>query len=74
MAREAILEAINRELARLRQVRNLFTDDSAALPNAPVAKRRGPPTGAKRQMSEEARQRIATAQKKRWAAAKEKSE
>ncbi len=73
MAREAILEAIDRELARLQQVRDLFTDD-AAVPAKTPGRRPGRPAGAKRKLSEEARQKIAAGQKKRWAASKAKSE
>ena len=69
MAREAILEAINRELARLQQVRDLFTEDGAA-PAKTAGRRPGRPAGAKRTLSEEARARIAAGQKRRWAAAK----
>lgn len=85
MAREAIpdiLEAIDREIANLQQVRRMLGDGDAPAPAKRAAakdpaKRPGRPAGAKgvkRQLSEEARARIAAAQKKRWAAKKDTPE
>ncbi len=87
MAREAIpgiLDAIDREIANLQQVRRLLAggDEGAPAPakraaaKAP-ARRPGRPAGAKgakRQLSDEARARIAAAQKKRWAAKRDTPE
>ena len=81
---ESILAAIDAELARLQQARSLLSDLPEAVPSAPTAKQgRGRPKGAtgkaaaqaapvrkKRVLSDEARARIAAAQKKRWAAVK----
>jgi hypothetical protein len=79
-----IIAALDEELARLRQVRELLTGEAGEAP-----RRRGPRAGAraagrtpaagkparkKRVLSEEARQRIADAQKRRWAAAKRSAE
>ena len=74
----AILSTIDAEISKLQQARALLTGDS--VPTAPPEKR-GPgrpkkistepaKKSAKRVMSEEARSKIAAAQKKRWAAAK----
>jgi hypothetical protein len=61
---EHILEALDEELDRLRKIRNL-------LAGAPIdANWNGHPRAKKRFLSEEARQRIVDAQKRRWAAQK----
>ncbi len=80
MANKDVLTAIDREIARLQQARNILAVDEeastrgrkAAKPAAaPAAKKRvGRPAGTKRVLSPEARKRIADAQKKRWAAQK----
>ena len=57
---QALLRAIDEELNRLRQVRDLLAGD------APAAF----PAKSKRKLSDEARQRIVDAQKRRWAAQK----
>ncbi len=74
-----LLATLDEELGRLRQVRALLAGEE---PAAPVKRKRGrpaknapvyiapPQTTKKRQLSEEARQRIAEAQKRRWAAQK----
>ncbi len=75
MAMKDLLDVIDREIAKLEQVRSLLegedADGAAPIPRGsepkPAAKRPGPAKGTKRQLSEEARARIAAAQKKRWA-------
>ena len=78
----AILALIDQEIARLQEARTLFSGGD----DTPAAKRRGRPAKvllakaeakgkknpakATRQLSEEARARIAAGQKKRWAAQK----
>ena len=80
-----ILSAIDAEIAKLQQARTLLAGLSAS-PAPTEAPRRGRPKGtknaietasakkasakAKRTLSEEARMKIAAAQKKRWAAKK----
>ena len=76
MTIEAILSAIDAEISKLQQARAMLAD----VPSAPAKKSVGRPKGTKslvvaksvkkRVMSEEARARIAAAQKKRWAATK----
>ncbi len=56
---QALLRAIDEELNRLRQVRDLLAGDAPASP-----------AKSKRKLSDEARQRIVDAQKRRWAAQK----
>lgn len=79
-----IITALNQEISRLEQVRNLLANETRA---EQTGKRRGRPKGSvnkprtsseetiqpapKRQMSEAGRARIAAAQKKRWAVAKQ---
>ena len=64
MNREQIIAAIDDEILRLQQVRKLLqtTTGSRLLSTGPTAK-----TPKKRVLSPEARQRIAAAQKRRWA-------
>jgi hypothetical protein len=64
MNREEIIAAIDDEIGRLHQVRKLLQNAGGDkfLPTAPAVK-----TGVKRILSPEARQRIAAAQKRRWA-------
>lgn len=66
-----ILESLDAEIGRLQQARALLTDL-----DAPLSPRRGRPKGAttatlhppkKRSLSPEARERIAAAQRERWA-------
>ena len=76
-----MLAALDEELSRLRQVRDLLTGGTGEA--VPAKRKRGRPAKSasaapapaaapkkKRQLSEEARQRIAGAQKRRWAAPK----
>jgi hypothetical protein len=72
-----MIAALDEELARLRQVRELLAGGAA---EEPAKRKRGrpaktaiktvAPTTKKRNLSDEARQRIAEAQKRRWAAQK----
>lgn len=72
-----MIAALDEELARLRQVRDLL---AGGIPDEPVKRKRGRPAKTavktvapvvkKRNLSDEARQRIAEAQKRRWAAQK----
>ncbi len=77
MANKDVLVAIDREIARLQQARNILavnedepTRGRKAAKPAAAKKRVGRPAGTKRVLSPEARKRIADAQKKRWAAQK----
>ena len=79
-----IISALNEEISRLEQVRDLLSNETTS---GQTGKRRGRPKGSvnktraakeekdqpspKRQMSEAGRARIAAAQKKRWAVAKQ---
>jgi len=67
MKREQIIAAIDEEITKLEQVRNLL--QNAAGHRLIRANRAGKPA-KKRVLSAEARQRIAAAQKRRWAAQK----
>jgi hypothetical protein len=60
MDTRSIIAAVDEEIARLRQVRSMLS--GGGFPG-PFKKK----TGAKRVMSAEARERIAAAQRKRWA-------
>ena len=73
-----MIAALDEELARLRQVRDLLAGGDSG---EPVKRKRGRPAKSvaskpavppakKRNLSDEARQRIAEAQKRRWAAQK----
>jgi hypothetical protein len=72
-----MIAALDEELARLRQVRDLLAGGAT---EEPVKRKRGrpaktavkavAPAAKKRNLSDEARQRIAEAQKRRWAAQK----
>jgi hypothetical protein len=80
MNTQEILSIIDAEIGKLQHVRALLTGYSD--PTAPITKR-GPgrpkkiqapaKKAVKRVMSEEARSKIAAAQKKRWAASKKAS-
>jgi hypothetical protein len=70
-----IIAALDEEIARLHRVRDLLTSSAPAEPLKPRrgrpaknAPRPAPPPAKKRNLSVEARQRIAEAQKRRWAA------
>ena len=78
MANKEVIAAIDKEIARLQQAKDILSgeEDSAPKPRgvgrppATAKKRVGRPAGTKRVLSPEARKRIAEAQKKRWAAQK----
>jgi hypothetical protein len=63
MDTEAILEAIDAEISRLEQAKTLLN-------GAGPAKRDRPAITGERTISAEAREKIAAAQRKRWAKAK----
>ena len=67
MNTESILNKLDKEIARLQEVRNIL---SGLLTSTKTRKAKGSPAPAKRALSTEARARIAAAQKKRWAAQK----
>ena len=69
MSREHILAAIDEEISKLQQVRKLLQGSGGKLASGLSG---GKPR-AKRVLSPEARQRIAAAQKKRWAKQKKES-
>jgi nicotinic acid mononucleotide adenylyltransferase len=66
MSMNDILTESDAEIARLKQVRSLL------VPTAGKAQKAAAPTKQKRKMSKEARERIAEAQRKRWAKQKKK--
>ena len=76
MANKDVVAAIDKEIARLQQARDILAGEEEATPRARgaakqvVKKKVGRPAGTKRVLSAEARKRIADAQKKRWAAQK----
>jgi hypothetical protein len=63
MSREQILAAIDEEISKLQQVRRLLQSSGGKL----ASSFSGGKPRAKRVLSAEARQRIAAAQKRRWA-------
>ena len=65
-----MIAAINEEITRLEQVRRLLQN---ATGQRLVGTRTTTRTGKKRVLSPEARQRIAAAQKRRWAAQKKEA-
>lgn len=69
MSREQILAAIDEEISKLQQVRKLLQGSSGRL----TAGLSGSKPRAKRVLSPEARQRIAAAQKRRWAKQKKEA-
>jgi hypothetical protein len=74
MDSDKILAAIDAEIARLRQVREVLLEIEGAKPPAKQKSTNSPAKGKKsRVLSPEARKRIADAQRKRWIAAKKKS-
>jgi len=70
MTREDIISAIDEEIARLEKVRALLRDNTGAkfLSSGAVVN-----TRKKRNLSPDARKRIADAQKRRWAKQKKQS-
>jgi hypothetical protein len=71
MSREQILAAIDEEISKLQQVRKLL-QSSGGNKLVPGFSKTGKPR-AKRILSPEARQRIAAAQKRRWAKQKKEA-
>jgi hypothetical protein len=80
MAHKDVIAAIDKEISRLQQAREILAGSDEEAPKTRgrkpaekpvvVKKRVGRPAGTKRVLSAEARKRIADAQKKRWAAQK----
>jgi hypothetical protein len=76
MVNKDVLAAIDKEIARLQQARDILAGDEETetrgrrVAKQPVKKRTPATKGTKRVLSPEARKRIADAQKKRWAAQK----
>jgi hypothetical protein len=68
---DAILQSIDEEIDRLQRLRALLTSHTAPLKRGFAPVEQDSPT-RKHRMSEEGRARIATAQRKRWAAKKKK--
>ncbi|HUV69261.1 MAG TPA: hypothetical protein VMW15_06330 [Terracidiphilus sp.] len=77
MAIDSILSQIDAEIARLKQVRSLLSSlgSTAVAVAEPAAKKTTAKSAKKKKrvLSPEARNRIADAQRKRWAAAKSKT-
>lgn len=69
MTREQIIAAIDEEIGKLQQVRKILQGSGGKLASGLTA---GKPR-AKRVLSPEARQRIAAAQKRRWARQKKEA-
>jgi hypothetical protein len=70
MSREQILAAIDEEISKLQQVRKLLQSSGGT---RLVSGLSGAKPRAKRVLSAEARQRIAAAQKRRWAKQKKEA-
>jgi hypothetical protein len=70
MTREDIVAAIDEEINRLEKVRALLQGSSS---NKLFASAALPPARKKRQLSADARKRIADAQKRRWAKQKKQA-
>lgn len=70
MSREQILAAIDEEISKLQQVRKLLQDSGGS---KLVSKFSSGKSRPKRVLSPEARQRIAAAQKRRWAKQKKEA-
>lgn len=70
MSREQILAAIDEEISKLQQVRKLLQSSGGTRLVSGLA---GGKPRAKRVLSPEARQRIAAAQKRRWAKQKKEA-
>jgi hypothetical protein len=68
----AIVQSIDDEIDRLQRVRSLLTAHTAPLKRGLPPSEQDSPTRKRKRMSEEGRARIAAAQRKRWAKAKEK--
>ncbi|WP_124848330.1 hypothetical protein [Acidipila sp. EB88] len=70
MKNDDILQAIDEELTRLRKVRNLLSGAPVDASWSPFSQVRA---AKKRFLSDDARQRIADAQRRRWAAHRAKA-
>jgi hypothetical protein len=72
MPGKSIIDAIDEEIARLREVRSLLARTSRIADSRQVSKAKAAAAKkrSKRRLSPEARARIAEAQRKRWAAAR----
>lgn len=71
MGSKSIIDAIDEEIARLREVRGLLARTSRIADSKQVSKAKAAAKKTvKRRLSPEARARIAEAQRKRWAAAR----
>jgi len=68
MSLNDVLSAIDAEIARLQQARNLLTNSGTSTHGRKSASTKS--AKVKRTLSPEARQKIADAQRKRWAAQK----
>jgi hypothetical protein len=69
MGSKSIIDAIDEEIARLREVRSLLARTSRIADSKQVSKvKAAAKKSTKRRLSPEARARIAEAQRKRWAA------
>lgn len=64
---EQILEALDAEIARLQEARNILGSAVPSTPSGRGRKAAGAAKGTRRELSPEARKAIADAQKKRWA-------
>lgn len=76
MGIDSILAEIDAEIARLTEARALLAGMGSATPAAAkgkAANKAAKKTGKKRELSPEARKRIADAQRKRWAAQRAKA-
>ena len=67
---DQILNAIDEEIARLRQARTLLADSAPSAGRRTAAKAVSPKTGSRRKLSAKARRAIADAQRRRWAKVK----
>jgi hypothetical protein len=67
MTTESIIKALDHEISQLREVRRLLSGDGRSTPSRKTSKSQTN-SRPKRTMSKEARERIAAAQRKRWAA------
>lgn len=72
MSREQILAAIDQEIGKLQQVRKLLQNSGGSKLVSGLTGHAGRPR-KKRVLSPEARQRIAAAQKRRWAKQKKEA-
>jgi hypothetical protein len=70
MTSNSILAAIDAEIARLQQVRDLLSQTSSVGSTIHKNTKGAKPAKAKRRLTPEGRARIADAVKRRWAAAK----